>query len=121
MHDRGNPEVPGPLPVVPEDDEGWGEMDRLGVWKCVLFAFQGIEEIPDQHREAWALAMYRNPVSFLYKHALFQIVVNHIFSNKNDGRYPLLSNVISFLYDHSKVPSSLCWTVKLGLQRRESS
>ena len=57
LHDRVDPEVPGPLPAVHEEEEGWGEIDRLGVWDCVLSPFQAIEEIPDQHRGAWAIAM----------------------------------------------------------------
>ena len=57
LHDRVDPVVPGPLLAVHEDVEGWGEIDRLGVWECVLSPFQAMEEIPDQHRGAWALAM----------------------------------------------------------------
>ena len=50
LQGRVDPEVPGPLLVISQDDEGWGEIDKLGVWDCVLSPFQAIEEIPDQHR-----------------------------------------------------------------------
>ena len=57
LQDRIDPIVPGPLPSVRQDENGWGEIDRLGVWECALSSFPAIEEIPAQHREAWALAM----------------------------------------------------------------
>ena len=57
LQDRLDPIVPGPLPSVRQDEDGWGEIDRLGVWECALSSFPAIEEIPVQHREAWALAM----------------------------------------------------------------
>ena len=49
---RVNPTVPGPLAQVKQDDEGWGEIDKLGAWDCSLSSFSAIEEIPAQHREA---------------------------------------------------------------------
>ena len=54
---RVDPVVPGPLGQVRQDDDGWGEIDKLGAWDCALSPFPAIEEIPTQHREAWALAM----------------------------------------------------------------
>ena len=54
---RVNPCVPGPLAQVMQDDEGWGEIDKLSAWECALSTFPAIEEIPAQHREVWALAM----------------------------------------------------------------
>ena len=55
--DRVTPPVPGPLLTILNDESGWGEIDRLGVWDCVLSPFSAIEEVPAQHREAWAMAM----------------------------------------------------------------
>ena len=57
LREKVDPVVPGPLPSVQEHETGWGEIDRLGVWECVLSPFSAIEEIPAQHREAWAMAM----------------------------------------------------------------
>ena len=51
LSSRLDPIVPGPLAQVRQDDDGWGEIDKLGA------PFPAIEEIPAQHREAWALAM----------------------------------------------------------------
>ena len=48
---RVNPCVPGPLAQVMQDDEGWGEIDKLSAWECALSTFPAIEEIPAQHRE----------------------------------------------------------------------
>ena len=56
---RVNPVIPGPLDQIRQDEEGWGEIDRLGAWDCALSPFQAIEEVPAQHREVWALAMDR--------------------------------------------------------------
>ena len=59
LQERVDPAVPGPLPTTQEDSMGWGEIDKLGVWDCVLSTFSAIEEVPAQHREAWAMAMDR--------------------------------------------------------------
>ena len=57
IQDRFNPEVPGPQPLVRQDEDGWDEIDQIGAWECALSKFQAIAEVPAQHREAWALAM----------------------------------------------------------------
>ena len=57
IQDRVNPLVPGPQPLVRQDEDGWDEIDQLGAWDCALSPFQAISEVPAQHREAWAMAM----------------------------------------------------------------
>ena len=61
LQERVDPEIPGPLPTILEDGFGWGEIDKLGVWDCILSPFSAIEEVPAQHREAWAMAMDQGP------------------------------------------------------------
>ena len=52
-----DPQVPGPLPVVVDDGDGWSRIDSLGAWECGLSSFRPLEEVPSIHREKWSRAM----------------------------------------------------------------
>ena len=54
---RLDPVVPGPAEVAIIDADGWGIIDTLGAWDCVLSRFSAMEEIPAQHKEIWASAV----------------------------------------------------------------
>lgn len=51
-----DPEVPAPGPVY-LDADGWGKIDGLGGWECILTCFQAMEEVPNAHREKWGKAV----------------------------------------------------------------
>ena len=57
LEHRFDPEVPTPIEGKTVDADGWGEIDQLSGWDCVLSSFPAIEEIPAQHRETWAHAI----------------------------------------------------------------
>ena len=51
-----DPQIPGPLPVVVDDGDGWLRIESLGAWECGLSSFRALEEVPSLHREKWARA-----------------------------------------------------------------
>ena len=52
LRDRVSPVVPPPGDIGP----GWLAIDRLGAWDSFLCRFPMLEEVPEQHKGAWAAA-----------------------------------------------------------------
>ena len=56
LDSRVRPEIPGPALDVPADANGWGLIDKLGAWDCMLTQFATLEDVPAQHMEVWVEA-----------------------------------------------------------------
>ena len=55
LQDRAQPEVPQPV-AAGQDQVGWKAIDRLGGWRSFLVECRMLEEVPEQHKGAWANA-----------------------------------------------------------------
>ena len=55
LQGRAQPEVPQPV-AVGHDQVGWKAIDRLGGWSSFLVECRMLEEVPEQHKGAWANA-----------------------------------------------------------------
>ena len=51
---RANPAVP--CPADHQEGHGWTSIDRIGAWDSFLGRFPTLEEVPEQHKGAWAAA-----------------------------------------------------------------
>ena len=58
LHLRASPEVPEPCldPGQDPDPSGWATIDRVGAWNALLTVFTTMEEVPQQHKQAWTWA-----------------------------------------------------------------
>ena len=53
-----DPEVPGPhIGPAEEDATGWNQIDKWGVWDCLLCQFPTMADIPGGYRAIWASSM----------------------------------------------------------------
>ena len=52
LEPRVSPVVPPPGAVAPD----WGAIDSLGAWDSFLCRFPMLQEVPEQHKGAWAAA-----------------------------------------------------------------
>ena len=55
---RVSPAIPtaGPVGQEQADADGWGEIDKLGAFDCMLCEFAMLDEVPMQHQEMWGEA-----------------------------------------------------------------
>ena len=53
IEDRSRPATPPPNPAVVRDADGWKLVDKLGPTACFLSSFPALQEVPDQHEQAW--------------------------------------------------------------------
>ena len=58
LSERALPLVPEPsfAPSANPDPSGWDSIDRVGGWNALLTEFTTMEEIPQQHKQAWTWA-----------------------------------------------------------------
>ena len=53
IEDRSRPATPPPNPAAVRDADGWKLVAKLGPTACFLSSFPALQEVPDQHEQAW--------------------------------------------------------------------
>ena len=57
IEERSRPVTPQPNPTVVRDADGWNLIAKLGPTASFLSSFPALQEVPDQHEQAWVEAV----------------------------------------------------------------